>query len=68
MNDETKRQRKRGIMERRLDGVQQRHNLPILARPQMLLLIEGIMRCSGEGINEFDLRTLHKLTSRGLFG
>lgn len=59
---------RRSILERRLYAVRLRFDLPPINRRQQHELVTHCVRTLGdEGITDVDLRTLHKLTSRGFF-
>ena len=58
-------ERKRLAYRRRLQAVRDRYGLPALTNRQREGLIDLCMNVQGEGLEDVDLRVLHRLVTRG---
>ncbi len=67
MTEDEKQERKRLIIKRRLLGVAEEFSLPPMGRQDLYRLSTMIVTVLGEdGVPAVELRTLYKLTTRGL--
>lgn len=67
LTPEQLRERRLQVMRRRLRAVGTKYNMPPLSGIEMHAASNALANTVGEGITEPDMRTIYRLTKRGLF-
>ena len=61
-------ERKRASYRRRLQAIRDKYGLPALSNRQRERLLDLCVGITGDGLDDVDLRVLHRLATRGLVG